>query len=114
MDIIGRQPDDVSAEQRLAGLFRIFEGGLAMHHLRHFHGERLLGSAGFRMILRFRFKSFDRLFIKEGEELQVIDHVTVVGIEPELIELVRRGPLGIKPHGTAGSLAELGTVGFLD
>jgi hypothetical protein len=50
----------------------------------------------------------DLLERQEGEELQVALDVPVVGVEPELIEMVGAGPLGIEPDVPRLTLAELG------
>ena len=49
---------------------------------------------------------------EEGEVLEVLDHVAVVLVEPELVEFVRRGLLFIQPDRAPGRLPKLGPVGL--
>ena len=49
-----------------------------------------------------------RLEREESEQLEVALDVAVVGVEPELVEVVRAGALGVEPDVAAFALAELG------
>ena len=54
----------------------------------------------------------DGLFIEQREDLDVALGVLVAGVEPELVELVRRRITRVEPYVAALGLAELGAVGF--
>ncbi len=56
----------------------------------------------------------DLLLAAEGEDLQVLDDLRVLGVEEELMERVRAGELRIDPDGAALGLSELGAVGLRD
>jgi hypothetical protein len=58
-----------------------------------------------------RHRRRDLIEAEEGEELEVALHVAVVGVDPELVELVRAGALRVEPHVAALALAELGPRG---
>src|SRR3974377_786210 len=73
-----------------------------------------MGSPRARVLVVLRFESGDFFLAKEGEELQVADHVAVVGANPELVELINTGPNRIEPDGAGDGLAELGAVGVED
>ena len=51
---------------------------------------------------------------QEREDLEALDHVGVVGVEPELVERVGAGQRRVEPDGVALALAELGAVAVGD
>src|SRR5262249_27021608 len=51
---------------------------------------------------------------QEREVFQVTDHITVIRLNPELIELVNAGAFGIEPDGARLGLAKFGAVGLGD
>ena len=52
-------------------------------------------------------------FVQPGEVFQVVDHVPIIGIQPELVEAVGRRALGIQPDaGTGRRFAELAAIGL--
>ena len=65
--------------------------------------SRLPGSAACSAMVRG-----DLVEREEGEQLEVALDVAVVGVEPELVEVVRAGLLGVEPDVAGLALAELG------
>lgn len=51
---------------------------------------------------------------EEREEFEVADDVAVVGLDPELVELVDAGAARVEPDGAALGFSEFGAVGFGD
>ena len=64
---------------------------------------------GIGRVLRHR--GGDLIEPQEGEELEIPLHVPVVGVDPELVELVRTGARGIEPDVAGLALPELGAGG---
>ena len=64
---------------------------------------RLLGLEGGNLVLG-----------QVGEDFDILSGILVADVEPELVELVWRGALGVKPHIAALGLAKLGAVGLGD
>ena len=77
-------------------------------------GQRLVRVAGagiFRVLL---FQRGNFVLRQEREVFQVADHVAVVGVDPELVEVIDAGAFRIEPDGAGFGLAELGAVGVGD
>ena len=85
----------------------MYRGG----HLAGQHPLRL-APAGLRRVLGHR--GGDPVEREEGEQLEVALDVAVVGIEPELVEVVGAGALGVEPDVAGLALAELGARGGRD
>ena len=51
---------------------------------------------------------------QEGEDFQTVDHVGIVGVDPELIERVGRAHFSVKPNGVTLTLAKLRAVRVRD
>ena len=64
----------------------------------------------FRMFCHFFFQCVDFLMGKEGEILQILHHIPVILVEPELIEFIGGRLLRIQPYRAAGGFAKLGAV----
>ena len=77
-------------------------------------GEGLLRYTGVRGSSELGFDGFDLVERAQREHLEVLHHVAVVGVEPELAERVRAGQRRIEPHGAGFCLAELRAVGLRD
>ena len=108
------QPFHLPAEEHLGGFLRCCQGSLIMHHTSDFPGEGALRFTSFRLAFhRFR-QGIDLRLIQPGEEAQVLDHVSVVGVEEELVEAIRGSPFRIHPHRTGFGLAELHPAGGSD
>src|SRR5699024_112563 len=102
-----------AAEQRqtrvddLAALF------LTMHECGEFLGDGTLGSSSLRPLLGLPGQLLDLFTRTEAERPEVTDQITIVGIEPELVEGVRRGQFGVQPEVVPGfALTELGAIGL--
>ena len=78
-----------------------------MHQHGDFLSKTLLQHAHAGVFLVFLNKGVYGLFIQRGEDLDVFLGVLVADIEPELVELVRRGALRVEPDVAALCLAEL-------
>ncbi len=77
-----------------------------------FFCQTLLRRSVFRMIFHFFSECLDFLFREECEIFQILHHIAVILIEPELIEFIRRRLFRIKPYRTAGGFSEFRTVRF--
>jgi len=82
----------------------------AVHERRHLAGESALRVPGPRLLPHVGLQRFDLLAWQEGEDLQVVDDVRVLGVQPELEELVRAQHVGSEPHRPALGLPELRAV----
>ncbi|MFM1944721.1 MAG: hypothetical protein RI897_3703 [Verrucomicrobiota bacterium] len=102
------------AEEDLAGADGVLGGGFAVDHGGDFGGEGFMGFAGAGVGLVGGFELGDLILVEEGEELEVADDVTVVGIDPELVELVDGSFAGVEPDGAADGFAELAAIGIGD
>ena len=102
------------AEEYLRSLNGHFVVLLAVHHAGDFLGEALLQRTQAGILLLLCHEVGNLVLGQVGEYLDVACSVLVAHIEPELIELVGRGALGIEPHITTLGLAELGAVGLGD
>ncbi len=80
---------------------------LSVNHAGDFLGKALLGVAEMRSLFKFLFNGRNLFLIKEGEELEELDDVTVIRVDEVLVEGIRRGHLGIEVDGTLLALAEL-------
>ena len=83
----------VAAEQLLRRRFRLAHRLVAVHQPRHFARQLALRVPLLGLARARRLELGDRAPLEEREELQVPHRVAIVGVEPELIELVRRRQL---------------------
>ena len=74
--------------------------------------QRALCFPRFGPLPRGAVQRFDLAVVEQREEPHHLPDVTIVGVDPELIEAVRRRALRIEPHGAGGGLAVFGAVGF--
>ncbi|MNJ39095.1 hypothetical protein D3C77_339600 [compost metagenome] len=111
-DFIGSQRLNIPAEQSCCDSLGLSQGFLAVHESGHFFGQRNLSLALMRLGLYLLGQRVDRLFIQEREVFQVLDDIAVIGIRPELVELVWRRFLRIEPNRAASRLTKLRTVGL--
>src|SRR5918995_875011 len=113
---VGREPSGrpVSSEKRLAGADRLLRRGVPMNPRGDVPRQQTLGAALSRITgvlgegIRYGLQR------EEGEKLQVAFHVSVIGVDPKLIELIRSGPGRIEPDVSSLALAELGSRGVGD
>ena len=87
---------------------------LAVDHDGDFFCKTLLKLTGSGVLVVCRNECLDLLFGKGGEDLDVFLGVGVGYVEPELIELVRRGIAGVEPYVSALGLAEFAAVSLGD
>ena len=85
-----------------------------MHQTGHLLGQHILGARRFTAVFVFFFQGVDFSHVHKGEELQEAINVSIRGVDPELVELVRAGFLRIQPHRAAFSFTKFGAVGFGD
>jgi hypothetical protein len=102
------------AEEDFAGADGVMSGGFAMDHGGDFAGEGFMGFAGAGVGSVGGLEVSDGFLIEEGKELEVADDVAIVGIDPELVEAVDAGFLGVEPDGAADGFAEFTAVGIGD
>ena len=76
-----------------------------------FPRQGALRFALFRVAAGRRFEVEDGAALQEGEESQVVEGALVVGIDPELVELVGGGAPGVEPDGSRLGLAEFAAGG---
>jgi hypothetical protein len=86
----------------------------AVNQIRRRLRQRLvrLACAGICGVLCFQRGDF--FACEEGEIFQVADDVAVVGVDPELVELVNACALRVEPDGARGRLAEFGAIRVRD
>ena len=99
------------AEQRLARLDRLLGRWLAVYGAGYLPGQRPLGRAVAGVARLLRHHGRDAVEGQKGEELEVALDVAVVGIDPELVEVVRAGAFRIEPDVSCFALSELGSGG---
>ncbi len=81
-----------------------------MHQGGQFLGQRALGEAGGRALGGLALQLLDLRLRAEAEDPQEVGNVPVVRVQPELVEGVRGGQLGVEPDRAGLRLAELGAV----
>ena len=108
------RPEVALPEQRLRCRDDRVRGIRAVHERRDLVGEDPLRLAPERLAFDELRELLDARPAEEGEDLEPVDHVGVVGVEPELVEAVRAAHLGVEPDGVALALAELRAVGVRD
>ena len=69
-------------------------------------------ASGFSLVLLL--EGLDLRAVKKGKVLQIPNHVTVIGSNPELVKPVDAGPAVIQPHCPLFRFAELGAIGISD
>ena len=77
-------------------------------------GEGLLRHTGVRGSIEFGGDRVDFFQRPQREHLEVLHHIAVVGVEPELAEGVRAGQGRVEPYRAGFGLAELRAVGLRD
>ena len=97
--------------RRLDGHLVILGG---VNHSGDFLGQTLLQGAQAGVGLLLLDERVDFLLVEDGEYLDVFRSVVVAYVEPELVELVGGGALGVEPDVAALGLAELAAVGLGD
>ena len=78
-----------------------------VHEPRHLARKHALRVTLLGRRLRRRLEGSNRFAIEKREVLQVRHHIAIVGVEPELIELERRGPIRIQPDRSGFGLPKL-------
>ena len=86
----------------------------SVHHRGDLLGECALGRARCRPVCDGGGELLDFRARPQAEDLEVPDNVAVVGVDPELVEGVRRGHRRVEPDGARLGLSELRAVGFGD
>ena len=86
----------------------------AVDQARDLLGQRPLPRPEERLLRRLHLELRDLLPVEEGEDLEQLDDLLVLDVEPELVEGVRRHHLRVEPQGTGLGLAVLRAVGALD
>ena len=85
-----------------------------VYHGGDFLGEAFLEGTQSGVGLLLLDEGVDFLLVEDGEYLDVFLGVGVAHVEPELVELVGGGALGVEPYVAALGLAELAAVGLGD
>ena len=98
------------AKEDVGGFDGSVEGFLRVYHHRDFFGKTLLQYSTARILLMFFDQGIDSLFLQRGEDLDVLLGILVTDVEPELVELVRRGAFRVEPDVAALRLAGLRAV----
>src|SRR5215208_5081867 len=97
-----------------ASLDCLLRFSLTMHTGGHIFGKQPLGGALARIPLVLRECSPDLSQCQEGEKLQVTLDVPIVGVDPELVELVGTGSGRVEPYVAGLALPEFRTGGVGD
>ena len=77
-----------------------------MHHACHFPRQSLLRLAFLRRDLHGGFQFRDFALVEQRKKLEIFHDIAVVGVDPELVEPVRRGELRVKPDRPGLGLAK--------
>ena len=86
--------------------------GVAMNHCGHLIGERLLRcSLMWRRFVQLK-QRVDLLERSQAEPQQPIPHIGIIGLKPELAELVGARPLRVKPHCSCSGFPKLCAITF--
>src|SRR5439155_18309853 len=80
---------------------------LAVDELGHLDRQLRLRLAAARVLVMRLEQGLDLILRQQREQLEVALRVAVVGIHPELVQLVRRGEAGIEPDRPGFRLSEL-------
>jgi hypothetical protein len=108
------QAVEVAAEHGLGGAEGVLEGVVAVYEAGDLLGEAALCSALFWRCGVLVLDGLNRGVVEEGEVAQEAAGVGVGLVNPELVELVGGGALGVEPDVAALRLAELGAVALGD
>ena len=81
-----------------------------MYHHCHLLSQTLLQHATARILLVFFDESVNHILFQRGEYLDILLGIVVADIEPELIELIRCGALGVEPDVSRLGLTKLLTI----
>ena len=98
------------AEERLGSADGSIRCRLTVHQARHLECQSALRFAAERFVLDELGKPLDFITREKGEHLESKDHVSIVGVQPELIKSVWAREVRVEPHGVALALAEFGAV----
>src|SRR3954462_12741613 len=77
-----------------------------MNTSRHFTRECTLSAAILWTIRDFALERLDLFARHHSKESQITTDITIVDVDPELVELIRRRALGIEPHASRFCLSE--------
>lgn len=108
------EPVERGAEEDFGGAHGIGAGGFAVDERGDLAGEGAVGGAAAWIGEVFLFEGGDFVRREEREEFEVADDIAVVGLNPELVELVDAGAARVEPDGAALGFTEFGAVGFGD
>ena len=102
------------AEERVRRSDHRIRGLDTVHERRNLECESALCGTAERLLLDELLVLCDLCAGEEREDLQTFDHITVIGIEPELVEGVRAREFCVDPDRVALALAELRPVAVRD